>query len=472
MAEDNYNHLFYIPKTFVVGIDQENDAGFPTMKDHKGNWKSAGVFKNICGFQPWEQRDKSKEISKVLQAAVQTVDNAPTAGFKILSLHKNAYCPKTSLYYNIETALLQDPRGWNVVVPLRSLDCILSNSGWNVKDGEILGVKLMYAWKSECCADKGMRIYCNRGPFELVPECKESLASQADTVKLLDKKDSAEYIKPSKFVIGKVYSSKVSKLAGHNYMYLGTSAVYSPSCQQKALRKGSYEHLKQCIEDRTDITAESRHIFYCIDFNMPEIVNMYSGNTCRRPGYEPYCVMSSLSKVFEIEEPAACDGKTMHNSRLPLTLENIKEDMATSALFNKLSFSSRAEAPVDIGMFAEAFLDKNIHDIRAVRICHAYPFCPSWYYVIMDGSVGKFRIRVSSYGSSKISVLRPDIDRYSWYSSNNPPIEEHVYGNFSDYKDIMRKLHEKFRPSVSVWQLENGKQLQMWQCFALNEQCG
>lgn len=414
MAEDNYNHLFYIPKTFVVGIDQENGAGFPTMKDHKGNWKSTGVFKNICGFQPWEQRDKSKEISKVLQAAVQTVDNAPTAGFKILSLYKNPCCPKTSLYYNIATAVLQDPRGWNVVVPLRSLDCILSNSGWNVKDGEILGVKLMYAWKSMCCADKGMRCYCNSGPFELVPECKETLASQADTAKLLDKKDTAEYIKPSKFVIGKVYSSKVSKLAGHKYMYLGTSAVYSPSCQENAVKKGCYEHLKRCIEDRTDFTAESRHIFYCIDFSKPELVNMHMSDTCRSPGYEPYCILSSLSKVFEIEEPAACDGKTMHNSRLPLTLENIKEDMATSALFNKLDFSSRAEALVDIGMFVEAFLANNIHNISEVRRCHAYPFCPDWHYVIMCGSVGKFRIRVPTYGSSKmISALRPDVDRYS-----------------------------------------------------------
>ena len=61
---DKYKHEYFIPKTFVIGIGKS--AGFPTMKDCKGNWTNISIFENLSGFKPWEQRDKSKEISKVL----------------------------------------------------------------------------------------------------------------------------------------------------------------------------------------------------------------------------------------------------------------------------------------------------------------------------------------------------------------------------------------------------------------------
>ena len=80
-------------------------------------------------------------------------------------------------------------------------------------------------------------------------------------------RDSIEALKPSQLEVGKVYSSKTSKLSGHLYMYLGKHDIYSAKVQSIAAMTGNYNHLDEFIRQRDDISGKDKHVLYCIDSN-------------------------------------------------------------------------------------------------------------------------------------------------------------------------------------------------------------
>ena len=105
----------FIPKKFIIGLDSEY-CGFPSMRLKDGKWTNAGAFESHCGYKSYTQRDAEKEIMKAVSQKVQEVENTPTEGFKLLSLHDSNY--SSDLYRGIAFVKLHDPRGWNVCIDI------------------------------------------------------------------------------------------------------------------------------------------------------------------------------------------------------------------------------------------------------------------------------------------------------------------------------------------------------------------
>lgn len=348
VKKDKYEHEFFVPAKFIVGIGK-NGSGFPSMKTIDGKWTNLSIFENHCNYKPNVQRDKNKEILKTFSQAVQEVENIPTSGFRLKNVSKKVY--HTELYKDVNCVLLQDPRGWDVQIEASEFQEILAANGMNVKDGELLDIKLVYCWRS----------HHNGTPFSLNVADKSILDMQDATNKLFNNKNCAEYIKPSQFKIGNVYTSKQSNLAGHLYMYMGTHDVYSDDCQYNALVKKGYAGIWNFIDDKKDITQKDRHVFYCLD---PD----YLHDTCyyehwllsNTPGYSPYYVVSSLSKLSESDVTGKIDATKyfMHNDKHKIaSYDNIKADMETSAYFNKLDFNNVSVENVSYGLLEQTYAE-------------------------------------------------------------------------------------------------------------------
>lgn len=106
-----YKYEAFVPLKFVVGIDNK-DNGFMSMKNEHGKWTNVSVFEKHCGYKPHTQKDARKEINKVLTQQVQEIENVPTRGFKLVNVNDHIY--STDHFRDVDIAVLQDPRGWNV----------------------------------------------------------------------------------------------------------------------------------------------------------------------------------------------------------------------------------------------------------------------------------------------------------------------------------------------------------------------
>jgi hypothetical protein len=194
-----YKYDMMIPKSFVVGIS-EDGAGFLTMKDQNGKWTNLSVFEKHCGFKPYTQMDSVKELNKAVSQNVREIENTPTCGFKIVNLTECVYY--TDHFRNGTYVRLHDPRGWDISVETKTLQSILDANGGNVKDGEIVGVKLIYCWPNRDV------------PFSVSIADGRSADIQKATDDFVSARDKIATIKPAEFKVGKVYTSRTSKMAG------------------------------------------------------------------------------------------------------------------------------------------------------------------------------------------------------------------------------------------------------------------
>ena len=348
MAEE-YKYEAYVPKKIVIGIS-DNGIGFPTMKDKDGKWKNVSVFENICGFKPHKQLDAKKEINKVLTQQVQVIDNVPTSGFKLEYVHKNVYNNLTTLYDDFSCVTLRDPRGWSFSINSAVFQKILEHNGFNLENGELVGIKLMYSWSAKWGGT----------PFSVIVADEHAIEMQNATDELVTARDTVESIKPAKLEIGKVYSSATSKLAGNKYMYLGKHDVYSEALHLKAVMRGNYSDMQEFIEDRQDITGQSRYVFYCIDIRKDGSWSVYNNI----PGFSPYYVTTNVSKMFDTVEDVDLSNYFMYNdSSKNVSLEAVQQDMKRSALFNLIDFSKAIKTyasskPLE-DIFTHSYSDKD-----------------------------------------------------------------------------------------------------------------
>lgn len=91
-------------------------AGFVTYRRPGSTWFKAATFKRLAGgYLPSESKDSEVQLRKIVTGAVQTFDNAPVEGFRIVGRLDNVYEYKTGEYISSPgDFILKDPRGFAV----------------------------------------------------------------------------------------------------------------------------------------------------------------------------------------------------------------------------------------------------------------------------------------------------------------------------------------------------------------------
>ena len=457
----DYAYDTFIPKEFSIGLD-DKQCGFPSMRLRDGKWTNAGFFERHCGgYKPYVQRDAQKEIMKELHQRVQKIDNTPTEGFKLVDLHGHYH--GTDLYRDISLVALQDPRGWSVCIDINDFWKLLSKNGVNLKDGTIVGLKLVYAWSK----------LSYTAPFSLVVADEEAEEIKAATCKYVVSIDETDFIKPSQYEIGKVYSSEVSKAAGCKCMYLGMHDVYSGEVHMKAVMRKDYSDLPTFEKDRIDITGK-KHVFYCLCCNPSDAQYGLLSNS---PAHAPYYAISSLSKLFEkVEDLDSTKYKMYNDESKPVTLANVKADMEVSAMFNKLDLSDTAktyrnytdvEYQVFEGIFG-CFSGQNDNKTEA----KAFPFSIYADGMFLHSECCNVPFTISAYAGSAhnngvYKIMQAKMSgEYDYYSDRT--LKEYKFSSADEERAVFKKMHYDYAPKMVQYFFENGKPVPPYQNLMLN----
>ena len=464
----------FIPKKFMIGIDGGN-AGFPSMKDKDGKWTNLSVFEKHCGYKPHLQRDARKEIDKALKQSVREIENVPTSGFKLVDFQKCIY--SSDYFRDIFCVVLEDPRGWQISIEASVLQSLLESNRFNVKDGELVGIELMYCWPN------------NSTPFSVVIADDNAKKIQEETDKYVSMRESIEALKPSQIEVGKVYSSKTSKLSGHLYMYLGKHDIYSAEVQSRAVARGEYSHLNQFIERRDDISGKDKYVLYCIDSDRCDCWSLRNNE----PGNSPYYVTSSLSKLFDTCESVDLVKYTMHNDNSkPCTFENIKEDMTRSAMFNMLDFSKTHISQADYQAIEDVFGYLHGYDFPEGAL-KALPFGDfddgiflqtengiynktktTWFSDFSyDTGVFKFKdFTITQYDDANeycYAVKKPRMRHEYAYSNSNEIYKKYKCSkNDNDRRAALKQMFEELKPMWKQFVFCNGNEVPPHQNIQLN----
>lgn len=318
----HYNHYpqsgnDFIPDTFTLG--RFNDSAFITCKFNKEKWVSPSMFERLCGYKPHTQRDTCKELKKAIFNAVETMENVPTKGFRLVSYGGNLY--NVNEFNTTGNVVLHDPRGFNFSVTLNEFFDLLSANGGNMKDNVLDNIECVYAWT----AKKHWRYLMPTNS----PHYAQALKKSKEVKKAVDE---TVYIGKRDLVVGRMYSGS-SKMPG-KFIYMGEHDVYSNDCQLDAFSRQSYSNVQTFIKRTADITAEKRHVFYRVGATGLN-KDFYD------KAYDPYVCRGSLSKLL-LEE--CQDGKnlgvTMYNSDKPCSYENVLADMEKCMRFHRIDLAA------------------------------------------------------------------------------------------------------------------------------------
>lgn len=473
MQDNDYAYDMYVPRKFVIGICNDN-SGFPTMKNHDGKWSNVSIFEKHCGFKPYKQRDCEKEICKDLHQLVKEVDNVPTRGFRLVNVQKCAYC--SDYFRDVPCTTLQDPRGWNISIQSIVFQSLLESNNFNLKDGELVDVELMYCWPK-----------CGDVPFSVTIANDKAKKLQDATAKYVGMRETFAALKPSEFEVGKVYSSKSSKLSGHLYMYLGKHDVFSDKTHLRAVMAGNYGCLENMLEKRDDITGKDKHVFYCLDSIKKDCYALR--NNC--PGYSPYYITKNISKLFDKCEVVDLTKYTMYNdSTKPCTFDNIKDDMSRNALFNMIDFSKTYISAADYQALEDVFAYLHGYDYYDGS-AKAFPFgdygdgifliagngnyvdSGTTWFGQKYSNVKNFRdFTISSYDNddSYFEVKKPHaLHEYACYDSRCV-YKKFIYDKLKTNKQtVFKQLYEDIKPMWKQYVFCNGNEVPPHQNLQLNK---
>ena len=407
MKKKEYKHEAFVPLSFMIGID-DRDRGFPSMRDETGGWTNVAVFEKHCGFKPHVQRDASKEIRKSLTQQVREIENVPISGFKLVKVYENgAY--HSDYFRDKSCVVLKDPRGWEVSIQATVLQSLLESNGFNLNDGELAGIELMYCWPRS-----------GGVPFSVVVANDRAKKLQAATAEyVVGARETVFALKPSELEVGKVYSSKTSRMSEHLYMYLGKHDVFSAEAHLRAVMADNYDCLEHLAGVRKDISGEGKHVLYCIDSCKKDCWAL--GDNC--PGYSPYFITSGLSKLFDKCEDVDLTRYTMHNDdSKPCTLENIRDDMAKSVLFNKIDFSKTHVAVADYQALEDVFAFLHDYDFPEGAL-KAFPFNDHSDGIFLIAGNGNYVDSGTTWSGQKYSIVKNfrnfTINCYSSYDNDS-----------------------------------------------------
>lgn len=457
---NNYKYEAFIPAKFTIGLNDKSD-GFPSMKDKDGKWSNLTFFQKHSGFKPHVERDASKEITKELTQRVQVVENVPMSGFKVVKFHSWLY-KGTDLYKDTECVVLRDPRGWDVQIAIENFSLLLKSNGMNLKNGVLEGVKVMYGWPT--------RSY---SPFSLYVADEHAQKMKDATCKLISNYENVVYFTPSQFEVGKIYSSKTSKMreGGSMYMYLGKHAVYSDECHFKAVMRKDYSDLQEFIDNRNDITNTERHVFYCLDPKC-DLKDNYWAATTNSISAAPYYVASSLSKLFEKVEDVDPSKFKMYNDSAKLaTLENIKADMEVSAYFNQVDFE-KSNSYVDVSYQVLEDFYGQMYDVEtsANAKAAAFPFYISTSGIFLHSKKYYSSIRIASNMKEyAIHEAKKRNDGYGYGYGYSYTYAKYEFDEKADNKEeVFKKLYDEVKPYVVQYVFRNGKKVPEYQNMMLN----
>lgn len=471
MAKE-YNYEAFVPLKFTVGIDNKGN-GFLSMKDEHGKWTNISVFEKHCGYKPHTQKDASKEIDKVLTQQVQEIENVPTSGFKLVNVHKHIY--HTDHFKDVEIAVLQDPRGWNVGIQTAVLQTLLESNGFNIVNGELVDVELMYCWPKYDV------------PFSVTIANDKAKKLQAATAKYVGMRETFAALKPSELEVGKVYSSKTSKLSGNLYMYLGKHDIFSTEAHLRAVMAENYDCLENLLEKRDDITGKDKHVFYCLDSIKKDCYALR--NNC--PGYSPYYITKNISKLFDKCEVVDLTKYAMHNDNIkPCTFENIKDDMSRNALFNMLDFSKTHTSKADYQALEDVFAYLHGYDYYDGS-AKAFPFGDYGDGIFLIAGNGNYVDSGTTWFGQKYSNVKnfryftiSSYDNDDSYYEVKKPHALHDYDNYSSkcvYKKftydkskankqaVFKQLYEDIKPMWKQYVFCNGNEVPPHQNIQLNK---
>lgn len=465
-----YKHEAFVPTKFMVGIDDEN-SGFPSMKDENGKWKNLSVFEKHCGYKPHIQKDARKEINKVLTQQVKEIENVPTKGFSIVNVFGCVY--HTDHFRDVSTAILHDPRGWNISIQLTVLQSLLESNGFNIVNGELVDVELMYCWPKY-----------GDVPFSVTIANDKAKKLQAATTKYVGMRETFVALKPSELEVGKVYSSKTSKLSGHLYLYLGKHDVFSAEAQLKAVMTKNYKHLQEYAKTRNDVTGKSKYVFYCLD-SLKEDSYFLRDN---HPSYSPYYITGNLSKLFDKCENVDLTKYAMHNDKSkPCTFENIKDDMARSVLFNMVDFSKTHVAAADYQAIEDVFAYLHGYDFPDGAL-KAFPFSDYGDGIFLIAGNGNYIDSGTTWSGKKYSSVKNFSDfticacddyfevkkpyMLHEYYCNDPVCvyKKYTHGKSkADEKKAFKQLFEDIKPQWQQYVFCNGNEVPPHQNIQLNK---
>lgn len=474
--KDKYKHNYLIPEKFTIGIDKDQ-VGFPTMKDEDGKWRNVSFFEKHCGFKPFRQRDAYKEIDKDLTQRVQEIDNVPISGFKLVKLNACTYL-KTDMFKDIPCAVLKDPRGWDVQVTIDNFMTLLRKNGMSLENGFLNHVEVMYKWP----------VHSEEVPFILCIADDEAEKLKSATTKLLHSKDNVEWIKPSQFEVGKIYSSTNSKMGNGSkydsmYMYLGVHTIYSDDCHFRAVMTRNYADLENYVKDRTDITNPERHVFYCLNPKHP-VIPLSHGIFHNYPSSAPYYVTATVSKLFDkVEDVDPAKFKLYNDNTKPATLDNIKEDMQRSAYFNRIDFAkSNSLVSLDYQIVEDLYGYLHGYDISISTCMATFPFYPYPDGIFLN------RTGWCTYRNFTIEQVGPINDNPGCYfvmearmaDEWNGYSNDHIYKKFNyeasnderveneNKRKALKQLFDEVKPTVTQYVFCNGNKVPAYQNLMLN----
>lgn len=473
MKDNSYVYDMYVPRKFVIGIRNDN-TGFPTMKNHEGKWSNVSIFEKHCRFKPYKQRDCEKEICKDLHQSVKEVDNVPTKGFRLVNVQKCAYC--SDYFRDVPCTTLQDPRGWNISIQSTIFQSLLESNNFNLKDGELVDIELMYCWPKR-----------EDVPFSVIIADDKAKKLQDATAKFVGMRETFAALKPSELEVGKVYSSKTSKLSGHLYMYLGKHDVFSAEAHHRAVMAGNYNCLEKMLERRNDITGKDKHVLICLDSLKEDSYFLRSNH----PGYSPYYITSNLSKLFDKCEDVDLTKYTMYNDdSKPCTFENIKDDMSKCALFNMVDFSKTHVAATDYQTLEDVFAYLHGYNFPDGAL-KAFPFGDYGDGIFLIAGNGNYidsgttwsgqkysRLKnfrdftISSYGNDDgyFEIKKPYMSHEYSYYDRTYVYKKYTYGKGkAEKRKTFKQMFDDIKPMWKQYVFCNGNEVPPHQNIQLNK---
>ena len=330
----NYEDI-YIPKSFTIGTFSYTSYGtkfdncaFPTYKDNNGKWQRLHIFKRLTGgYAPHEQRDSRTQMIKDITQNVVAIDNTPVAGIKLCKFNSNIYSLSECEIGKWGQVVLQDPRGFYIGIGYNAFLRLMEYANWTMDKG-VFGpignpIKIIYGW-------------VHGSEFVVISENDPEYQKALSATKTYDEKyEDISYITERMLKVGEIYKM----FNTDTYVrYIGKSQCYSSKLHRNAYKQNCYT--EELLEELTalpvnkDVTGVY-HVFYQLEEPAPSDITEHV--EC------PYYIRKGISKQFiavSAEEAIEANKMRMHNSTKLATLENIKDDMTKSLLFNKLKLNS------------------------------------------------------------------------------------------------------------------------------------
>ena len=474
-ADDDADDLSDVSRQFLMY------AAIPSCRYMNHSWTQLHKFSKLTGFKPNVQRDCEKELDKAATNACEEIENVPVSGIKIVSLDANPYCYYGKEYDYSGDALVYDPRGFTIQIPLKHLSMMIDENNGNISDYALTDVKYVYISSSS-----GMTLI----PYES-DRCQQIIAKQ-NACK--DENGKVVSIKPSQLEVGHAYvtsdvfEAKYKGLVSGTYIFAGRQDTYSLSLIRTALSENQYpKDIDSFIKNNSSYfehgekTHKNAYVFFLA------VPKATLGNGYGRTFRDSIIVLDSPSKLFAKEVPVDADWKWWNQPDKPLNITTIKEFMDSNPYFTKIdldrSFSHLEYEELSVKNFCRIAASLNYDNLYHDNGCDfettviPYPFTYTGHDDSDNGILSSkfsmgFRMSIASrYGYTgslpSCKILKDENTAGSFRLTGDGLIFTAIVTDY--YRPLsttetcrnqtISDVYDKFKPIVPKIYLENGRQL-------------